>query len=121
MSVADGVAVGYSVDGAAHTRGEVQGNSITYPGLRPSADLELLAGSNSVKEVLVLKDKGAPTDWRFPLELHGVTARLDGHGEWSSSTDPATSVPACRAAGWRTPDSPPTPTRAPSPTRSCTA
>ncbi|MFD9976418.1 LamG-like jellyroll fold domain-containing protein [Streptomyces sp. NPDC059017] len=80
MSLADGMAVGYSVDGVAHTRGEVQGSIITYSGLRPSADLELLAGSSSVKEVLVLKDKDAPTDWRFPLELQGVTARLDSQG-----------------------------------------
>ncbi|EDX20599.1 DNRLRE domain-containing protein [Streptomyces sp. Mg1] len=48
--------------------------------MRRSTDVELLAGSDSVKETLVLKDASAPTEWRFPLALNGLTAKLDGHG-----------------------------------------
>ncbi|MFE0040236.1 hypothetical protein [Streptomyces sp. NPDC058992] len=75
MSLADGMAVGYSVDGVAHTRGEVQGSIITYSGLRPSADLELLAGSSSVKE--------AATGPRRP--------RPAGTHRWRRTTRPVTS------------------------------
>ncbi|MFE4632726.1 LamG-like jellyroll fold domain-containing protein [Streptomyces sp. NPDC056773] len=42
--------------------------------------MELIAGSDSVKETLVLKDKSAPTQWRFPLRLNGLSAKLDGYG-----------------------------------------
>ncbi|WP_374119838.1 LamG-like jellyroll fold domain-containing protein [Streptomyces sp. MBT42] len=76
----DDSTVGYGVEGAAHTRGRVAGSLITYPGIRPSADLELLVGGESVKETLVLKDTAAPTVWRFPLNADGLTAKLDGHG-----------------------------------------
>ncbi|MFD9420449.1 LamG-like jellyroll fold domain-containing protein [Streptomyces goshikiensis] len=76
----DQTAIAYGIEGAAHTQGQVSGSVITYPKIRPSADLELMVGSESVKETLVLKDAGAPTEWRFPLTLEGLTAKLDGHG-----------------------------------------
>ncbi|WP_436850347.1 hypothetical protein, partial [Streptomyces massasporeus] len=28
----------------------------------------------------ILKDASAPGEWRFPLDLEGLTARLDDHG-----------------------------------------
>ncbi|MEU6987418.1 LamG-like jellyroll fold domain-containing protein [Streptomyces sp. NPDC046324] len=76
----DSTAVGYSIEGAARSQGRVNGNVITYPDVRPSTDVELIAGSDSVKETLILKDKKAPTEWRFPLALKGLTAKLDGLG-----------------------------------------
>ncbi|MCY0954111.1 LamG-like jellyroll fold domain-containing protein [Streptomyces sp. H27-S2] len=72
--------IGYGIEGAAHSRGRVEGSTISYPDVRPSADVELVAGADSMKEILVLKDKNAPTQWRFPLSLSGVTAQLDGQG-----------------------------------------
>nr|WP_267887314.1 LamG-like jellyroll fold domain-containing protein [Streptomyces sp. WM6372] len=72
--------LGYGIEGAGHSQGRVDGSLITYPDIRPDADLELLAGSESVKETLVLKSAKAPTQWRFPLALTGLTAKLDGHG-----------------------------------------
>ncbi|MFF3842796.1 LamG-like jellyroll fold domain-containing protein [Streptomyces sp. NPDC001930] len=80
LGVDDTTAIGYSIDGAARSQGRVDGSAITYPDVRPSADVELIAGSDSVKETLILKDKTAPTEWRFPLALKGLTAKLDGHG-----------------------------------------
>ncbi|MEV7679883.1 LamG-like jellyroll fold domain-containing protein [Streptomyces sp. NPDC088341] len=80
LGLGEGQSVGYAVDGAARARGAVDGSVITYPEVRPSADLELIAGSDSVKETLILKDADAPARWRFPLELEGLTARLDTHG-----------------------------------------
>ncbi|WP_327300154.1 DNRLRE domain-containing protein [Streptomyces goshikiensis] len=72
--------LGHGIEGAARSQGRVTGSSITYPDVRRSTDVELLAGSDSVKETLVLKDASAPTEWRFPLALNGLTAKLDGHG-----------------------------------------
>ncbi|MFG3382222.1 LamG-like jellyroll fold domain-containing protein [Streptomyces sp. NPDC047999] len=80
LEVGEGLTVGYSVAGAARARGQVSGSTISYPGIRPSADLELLAGNDSVKETIVLHDGEAQTEWRFPLELKGLTAQLDTHG-----------------------------------------
>ncbi|WP_309235752.1 DNRLRE domain-containing protein [Streptomyces sp. TRM64462] len=80
ITVADGMSVAYSVEGSGHVQGAADGSTITYPGLRPSADLELLAGNASLKETLVLNDADAPSEWRFPLLLEGLTASLDGQG-----------------------------------------
>ncbi|MFJ3975917.1 LamG-like jellyroll fold domain-containing protein [Streptomyces sp. NPDC090021] len=80
MGVNETFSVGYGIEGARHAQGVVEGSTITYPEVRPSADVTLVAGGDSVKEILVLKDRNAPTQWRFPLALAGLTARLDGHG-----------------------------------------
>ncbi|MFJ3582348.1 LamG-like jellyroll fold domain-containing protein [Streptomyces sp. NPDC090127] len=80
LTAGGSASIGYAVDGAARSRGRVAGSVITYPEIRPSADLELVAGSDSVKETLVLKSAQAPSEWRFPLALNGLTAKLDGHG-----------------------------------------
>ncbi len=80
LGVNDSAAIGYGIEGAAHSRGKVVGSVITYPEVRPAADVELIAGSASVKETLILKSAAAPIRWRFPLALEGLRARLDGHG-----------------------------------------
>ncbi|MFD3326593.1 LamG-like jellyroll fold domain-containing protein [Streptomyces sp. NPDC058701] len=80
LGVEDRFSIGYSIEGAARARGEAEGNVITYRDVRTSTDVELIAGSDKVKETLVLKDRNAPTQWRFPLDLSGLTARLDGNG-----------------------------------------
>ncbi|MCH0537970.1 DNRLRE domain-containing protein [Streptomyces sp. MUM 203J] len=80
MSVADGLSVGYSVEGAVGSRGEVKGSTITYTDVRPDSDIQLLASNSTVKETIVLKSSDAPTRWRFPLELDGLNARLDDDG-----------------------------------------
>ncbi|MFD3337341.1 LamG-like jellyroll fold domain-containing protein [Streptomyces sp. NPDC058700] len=80
LEAGDRAAIAYSIEGAAHSQGRVSGSVITYPRVRPSSDLELIVGSESVKETLILKDADAPTMWRFPLALEGLTAKLDGHG-----------------------------------------
>ncbi|MEU9377188.1 LamG-like jellyroll fold domain-containing protein [Streptomyces sp. NPDC048255] len=80
LGVSESAAIGWGIEGAAHTQGKVNGSVITYPEVRPAADVELIAGSASVKETLILKSAGAPTQWRFPLALEGLTAKLDGNG-----------------------------------------
>ncbi|MFJ9614951.1 LamG-like jellyroll fold domain-containing protein [Streptomyces noursei] len=80
MDVGEGHAIGYRVEGAAHRAGAVDGALVSYRDVRPDADLEYLASSDSVKETLVLKGKEAPGEWRFPLDTRGLTAKLDEHG-----------------------------------------
>ncbi|MFF4155496.1 LamG-like jellyroll fold domain-containing protein [Streptomyces sp. NPDC001678] len=80
MKLSDGPSLGYALSGSASTPGKVNGGVITYPDARQAADLQYIAGSDSVKETLVLKSKDAPAEWRFPLLTDGLTARLDGQG-----------------------------------------
>ncbi|MFI2072164.1 LamG-like jellyroll fold domain-containing protein [Streptomyces triculaminicus] len=77
MDLRDGHVLGYGVGGAVRTTGKVDGSVITYPDVRPAADLQYVASNDTVKETLVLKSKDAPTEWRFPLSLQGLTAKLD--------------------------------------------
>ncbi|MFF9283718.1 LamG-like jellyroll fold domain-containing protein [Streptomyces griseosporeus] len=99
MQVEEGLSVGYGVDGAQPTAGQTDGSSVTYEGVRADSDLEFVAGSDSVKETLVLKDADAPTQWRFPLHLSGLTAAIDDHGN-VIFTDASGKVRAWTPAGW---------------------
>ncbi|MEU7075200.1 LamG-like jellyroll fold domain-containing protein [Streptomyces narbonensis] len=99
LGVNDTASLGYSIEGASHSIGEATGSTITYPEVRPAADVQLVAGSDSVKETLVLKDQSAPTEWRFPLVLNGLTAKLDGHGS-VVFTDASGRQQATMPAGW---------------------
>ncbi|MEU4266808.1 LamG-like jellyroll fold domain-containing protein [Streptomyces sp. NPDC026092] len=99
LGIDGGSSLGYGIEGAARSRGRVSGSAITYPDVRPSTDLELLAGSDSVKETLILKDAKAPTEWRFPLALNGLTAKLDAHGG-IVFTDGVGRQKAWMPAGW---------------------
>ncbi len=80
MKLSDGPSLGYGLSGGASVPGKVEGSIITYPDARPATDLQYVAGSDSVKETLVLKSKEAPTEWRFPLLTQGLTAKLDDQG-----------------------------------------
>ncbi|QES10330.1 DNRLRE domain-containing protein [Streptomyces venezuelae] len=99
LGVGGTASIGYAIEGAAHSPGRVNGSVITYPEVRRSTDVELVAGSDSVKETLILKDAKAPTTWRFPLALGGLTAKLDGHGGISFH-DAAGHQKAWMPAGW---------------------
>ncbi|WP_228044363.1 LamG-like jellyroll fold domain-containing protein [Streptomyces ferrugineus] len=99
MQVGEGLSIGYGVEGASASGGRADGSKVTYPDVRPHSDLEFLAGSDSVKETLVLNDASAPTEWRFPLDLEGLTARLDDHGG-IAFTDADDTVRAWTPAGW---------------------
>ncbi|TDC19778.1 DNRLRE domain-containing protein, partial [Streptomyces sp. 8K308] len=73
-------AVGYALAEASAVPGEVEGPLVTYRDIRPSSDVEFLGGNAEIKETIVLRDAAAPTEWRFPLHLDGLTAALDEHG-----------------------------------------
>ncbi|GHF66160.1 hypothetical protein GCM10010218_54560 [Streptomyces mashuensis] len=80
MKLGEGSSLGYAITGSARTPGKAEGSVITYPDVRPAADVRYVASSDSVKEVLVLKSKDAPTEWRFPLRMDGLTAKPDDQG-----------------------------------------
>ncbi|MGW5768767.1 LamG-like jellyroll fold domain-containing protein [Streptomyces longwoodensis] len=99
MQVDDGVSVGYAVDDAAPVTGQTQGSTLTYEDVLPGADVEFIAGSDTVKETLVLKDASAPTEWRFPLHLQGLTAAIDARGN-VVYTDADGAARAWSPVGW---------------------
>ncbi|MFE2064059.1 LamG-like jellyroll fold domain-containing protein [Streptomyces sp. NPDC059467] len=99
MAVEDGMSVGYGVDDASAAAGQAEGSTLTYEDVRPHSDVEFVAGNDSVKETLVLKDADAPTEWRFPLALDGLTAALDEHGN-VTFTDADGTLRAWTPAGW---------------------
>ncbi|QKV74196.1 LamG-like jellyroll fold domain-containing protein [Amycolatopsis sp. Hca4] len=84
-----GASIGFSLQGAAAVAGQPAGSAITYPSVRPHADLKYQATAAGAKETLVLHDASAPTSWSFPLHLTGVTATLGADGrsvEFSDTT-----------------------------------
>ncbi|MEU3660966.1 DNRLRE domain-containing protein, partial [Streptomyces sp. NPDC032940] len=97
--VGDGLSVAYGVSDAGHVTGEAEGSTVTYADARPGSDVEFIAGGDSVKETLVLKDASAPTEWRFPLTLEGLTAAIDDHGGVVFA-DADGEVRAWTPAGW---------------------
>ncbi|MFC8360260.1 LamG-like jellyroll fold domain-containing protein [Streptomyces griseorubiginosus] len=99
MTVDEGVSIGYGVDEASTAAGQADGSTLAYEDVRPHSDVEFVAGSNSVKETLVLKNADAPTEWRFPLELQGLTAAIDEHGNVVFS-DADGMVRAWTPTGW---------------------
>ncbi|WP_329320450.1 LamG-like jellyroll fold domain-containing protein [Streptomyces sp. NBC_01262] len=91
--------VGFSVQDAEHTLGTADGSTVTYSDVRSSADIQFIAGSTSIKELLLLKDKNAPTQWIFPLSLAGLSAQIVSSGA-VSLTDGDGVERARIPAGW---------------------
>ncbi|MEU1780508.1 LamG-like jellyroll fold domain-containing protein [Streptomyces abikoensis] len=99
MKLSEGPSLGYGLLGSTSASGKVNGSVITYPDVRQAADLQYIAGSDSVKETLVLKSKDAPTEWRFPLLTDGLTAKLDDQGG-VAFVDKDARIRARMPAGW---------------------
>jgi len=71
--------VGLGVQGAAAVAGQALAAAVTYPAVRPGADLRLVAGTGMFDEQLILHSAAAPASWVFPLRLNGLRA-LTGPG-----------------------------------------
>ncbi|MGJ5890819.1 LamG-like jellyroll fold domain-containing protein [Streptomyces niveiscabiei] len=99
LRTGEGTSVGFSLQDAAHVPGEADESTIIYRAVRPSADVRFVAGGTSVKEVLILNDVNAPTEWVFPLHTQGLTARSEATG--SVAFVDASGAPRARIpAGW---------------------
>ncbi|MFF2774198.1 LamG-like jellyroll fold domain-containing protein [Streptomyces sp. NPDC058052] len=99
MNVGGTESIGFALRDAAHVPGVVDGSVITYRDVLPSADVQFVAGGDSVKEVLVLKDADAPQEWVFPLHAPGLTAALEPTGA-VAFTDVTGKLRARIPAGW---------------------
>ncbi len=60
--------------------GTVDGDTVTYEGVRADADLSIQAKHGMIKETIILNTPAAPRSWTFPLELDGLTPKLDQNG-----------------------------------------
>jgi RHS repeat-associated protein len=80
MPLGGGESVGLGVQGAAHVDGTATGDTVTYPGAQPDADLRLVAGAGMVDGQLILSSAQAPDTWVLPLRLNGLTARTGPGG-----------------------------------------
>jgi hypothetical protein len=70
----------YRMAGAAHANAIVTDSRATYHDVQPGVDLELHTLADGVKETLVLHGADAPVSWVFPLQLQGLTARVEPDG-----------------------------------------
>ncbi|MBP2322765.1 RHS repeat-associated protein [Kibdelosporangium banguiense] len=71
-------AISFGLNGATHTAGRADGDTVTYPGALAETDLRLQAKAGSVKEILVLRSPKAPRSFVFPLHLSGLSASMAG-------------------------------------------
>ncbi|MFC3572807.1 LamG-like jellyroll fold domain-containing protein [Streptomyces yaanensis] len=76
----DGKSVGFGLEGAAQVTGTAQGSTVSYPKVLPDTDLQLTSTSIGMRQALVLHSAKAANSWVFPLELKGLTAKLNKAG-----------------------------------------
>ncbi|MFD0555662.1 RHS repeat-associated protein [Stackebrandtia endophytica] len=75
--VGEGLSVAYGMADAAAVVGIADGQEIMYGDVLPFTDLRYTAASWGAKEELVIHDAQAPSSWVFPLQLTGLSARVD--------------------------------------------
>jgi RHS repeat-associated protein len=83
MRLDSGHAVSYSLVGAAASAAVVSGDTAEYRNVLPGTDLRLASTASGVKESLVLRSADVATSWLFPLDLQGLTPRLEPDGSVS--------------------------------------
>ncbi|ALG06950.1 hypothetical protein AOZ06_08455 [Kibdelosporangium phytohabitans] len=76
LDLGEGQTLGFGVAEANPVQGTVSGNTVTYKGVRPDADLSLEVRPGLVKENLILHSAKAPRSWLFPLSTNGLSASL---------------------------------------------
>lgn len=94
-----GQVFGFGLQGAQPTQATVEGSTAKYPNILANTDIELTATRSGSKETIVLKSRGAVNSWVFPLNLQGLTARLESNGS-VSLLDKVGSPVAAIPQGW---------------------
>jgi RHS repeat-associated protein len=80
VPIGHGSVVAFGIDGAAPVTGVASGSTVTYSGARPDSSVAFTAGTQMVKESIVLASPSAPTTWVFPLSLTGLHAEMGPGG-----------------------------------------
>lgn len=75
-------------------------DTIVYRGALPGVDVALTSTEDGLKEALVLKSADAPTVFRFPLALEGLTAEVSQDGTEVTYRDASGVVRLATPAGW---------------------
>ncbi|WP_328645689.1 DUF6531 domain-containing protein [Amycolatopsis sp. NBC_00348] len=96
----DGLSLGYALRDAAPAAGQVHGDAVTYPAVRPDTDLRLTATAGGLEEELVLHSARAQTRYSFTLHTGGLQPRLAGRAV--ELTDAAGAIRATVPAGFMT-------------------
>ncbi|WP_045520320.1 DNRLRE domain-containing protein [Neobacillus niacini] len=71
----------FGLAGANRVTGEVEKNSVTYPGVFPNIDLRFFVDNNAVKEELVLHSKPEQNQFTYEVNMKGLEAKEGQNGE----------------------------------------
>jgi len=77
VSIDGKTTIGYGLSGAAQVAGTLDDDTVSYANVLPGTDLTLAATTGGVKESIVLQAADAGNTWTFPLELGGLTPKLE--------------------------------------------
>ncbi|MEU3605707.1 LamG-like jellyroll fold domain-containing protein [Streptomyces sp. NPDC035033] len=77
-----GRSLAYALLGAAGTEPVVDANgTVTYAGVLPETDVQLVPLAEGFKENVVLRSPRAANSWTFPLAVKGLTPRIAADGD----------------------------------------
>ncbi|WP_162602676.1 LamG-like jellyroll fold domain-containing protein [Streptomyces spongiicola] len=77
-----GRSLAYALRGAAKVRPSVADNgTVTYAGVLPDTDVQLVPLAEGFKENIVLHSRDAADSWTFPLDVTGLTPRIADNGD----------------------------------------
>lgn len=91
VSASSTESVGFGLSGAAASPAEVDGSTVTYPGVLPGTDLVETAGPTGAKEAIVLAKPPSGHIWTFDLHTQGLSAAVNRDGS-VEFTDPKGTV-----------------------------
>ncbi|MCS0637856.1 LamG domain-containing protein [Streptomyces sp. LP05-1] len=90
-----GRSLAYALRGAAGAEPAVAADgTVTYPGVLPATDLQLVPLAEGFKENIVLRSRDAANSWLFPLDAKGLTPRIadDGDVEFTAADGTVTAT-----------------------------
>ncbi|MFE3494290.1 LamG-like jellyroll fold domain-containing protein [Streptomyces sp. NPDC059175] len=77
-----GRSLAYALRGSAKAAPTVAANgTVTYSGVLPGTDVQLVPLAEGLKENVVLRSKDAGNSWVFPLDVKGLTPRIADDGD----------------------------------------
>lgn len=80
VTLPSGESISYRLQGATMSPPVISGSEATYQGVLANTDLRLYAFESGLKGTIVLNTAAAANVWVFPLQLNGLTPRLEPDG-----------------------------------------